>query len=385
MQETILPMHGDILVSVPNNPHLMTAYILTERGDWFEDEVSFLRNQYLAKGMKVLDIGANYGMYTLSLAKSVGTQGRIWAIEPASKTVEHLRRSLQLNGFEHVELLPIGLSKTAGVASLYLSENAELNSMALLSQGGEDCEQIQIQTLDETWNALGRPAFDFIKMDAEGEEINIINAGSETLAATSPLLMYELKHGDVVNIALITALMEQGYWSYRLIPGLNVLVPFNHEEPHDPYLLNLFACKSDTRAELDRKGIIVSVATDGVNANPCTLPKLDYLSNLGPPPLDSGYGQVFSLYVNSRRTDLSNSHRMGYLDAALNSALSFVNTGALPLHQLSTIARIAYDAGMRAFGNEVLNTCLDALKEGGRLDVAEAFVPPNADFENLDV
>ena len=38
----------------------------------------------------VIDIGANYGVYALSMARAVGPAGRVWAFEPASGTASLL-------------------------------------------------------------------------------------------------------------------------------------------------------------------------------------------------------------------------------------------------------------------------------------------------------
>ena len=74
----------------------------------------------------------------------------------------------------------------------------------------------------------------------------------------SPLILFELKHVDNINLPLINRFRSMGYNCYRLLPGLNVLIPFNPEAPFDGYLLNLFCCKQDKAEQLERQGIIVS-------------------------------------------------------------------------------------------------------------------------------
>ncbi len=67
-----------VSVVVPDSFDLITPYVLFEQQDWFEDEISFLR-RLLQAGEKAIDIGANYGVYTLSMAQAVGPSGTIWA------------------------------------------------------------------------------------------------------------------------------------------------------------------------------------------------------------------------------------------------------------------------------------------------------------------
>src|SRR5262249_20657349 len=56
---------GEICVSTE---HSVTTYVLIEQEDWFEREIAFVR-RLLQPGMRVIDIGANYGTYTLTMAQ----------------------------------------------------------------------------------------------------------------------------------------------------------------------------------------------------------------------------------------------------------------------------------------------------------------------------
>src|SRR5438045_9793085 len=61
--------------------------------------------QYLARtvnsGMTVIDVGANFGYFTLLLADIVGTKGGVIAVEPNTSATALLRETIMLNGFEH--------------------------------------------------------------------------------------------------------------------------------------------------------------------------------------------------------------------------------------------------------------------------------------------
>lgn len=84
----------------------------------------------------VLPIGANYGLFTLSMAKVVGREGHVWAFEPASSTASYLERSIAENGLANVTLRKAGLSARAGVAELSLNANAELNGITRSGEAG---------------------------------------------------------------------------------------------------------------------------------------------------------------------------------------------------------------------------------------------------------
>ena len=103
-------MVDGIKVVVPDSLDLITPYVLREQLDWFEDEIRFLRRM-LQPGQQIVDIGANYGVYTLSIAKVVGSSGHVWSFEPAATTAALLNQSIAANNFDQVTLEQCALSE----------------------------------------------------------------------------------------------------------------------------------------------------------------------------------------------------------------------------------------------------------------------------------
>jgi tRNA A58 N-methylase Trm61 len=126
---TTLSMTDGTAIVVPNSVDLITPYVLREQADWFEDEIGFLR-RLLLPGDQLIDIGANYGVYALSLARAVGPGGRVWAFEPASSTAGLLVESVRANGFAQLVVDQRAVSSAPGKARLALNANSELNSLA---------------------------------------------------------------------------------------------------------------------------------------------------------------------------------------------------------------------------------------------------------------
>jgi len=254
-RKIFLPFEGNLKIQVPDSLELITPYVIREQWDWFEDEIKFLR-KILQPGEQIIDIGANYGTYTLSIAKAVGHHGKVWAFEPASTTAECLRASISENGFQNVVLEQSALSIAPGKASLSLNSNSELNAIVKDAKSSNS-EEVPVVTLDERLDRYGWRNISFMKIDAEGEEENILAGGGRFFASESPLVEFEYKAGREVNVGLVEAFAKQGYSSYRLVPGLDFLVPFPPGSIADGYLLNLFCCKPDRAAELQRRGILV--------------------------------------------------------------------------------------------------------------------------------
>ena len=153
--------------------------------------------QYLAgciqPGMTVIDVGANYGYYTLLSADAVGEAGRVIAVEPNPDAVRLLTQSVLLNGHAaRTRIVPSALGASAGQRLLFVPsyepKNATLVDRTDLT-GGHTIE-VSTVTLDEI--ALSVPKVGLVKIDAEGAEQEIV-AGMRgpSMGARQPMLVLE--------------------------------------------------------------------------------------------------------------------------------------------------------------------------------------------------
>jgi FkbM family methyltransferase len=397
-KEFIAEIPVGVKVVVPDSLHLITPYVLKEQGDWFEDEIKFIRI-LLLQGQKCIDIGANYGTYTLSMAQVVGKMGGVWAFEPASETAGFLQKSIDLNGFSQVALSQVALSFESGNATLELNANSELNS---LSRGTESSigasEIVPVTTLDECLVKYAWEAIEFLKIDAEGEEQNILRGGELFFSRLSPLVEFELKAGADIHLELVRAFESMGYESYRLVPGLNILIPFDEKAPVDGYLLNLFCCKADRAAELFARGLLIRKSDldiysegefclesghhwrVGLSALPYAS-ELDLLwtesLSLEPcPELE----QAITCYLFSQDTE--QSHVLRYL--ALEQSFSLLGKlcAEKPLYlRLATLARVARDFGERALAVQALNELTNHISKTNEINPREPFLSPSRRLE----
>jgi hypothetical protein len=62
--------------------------------------------------------------------------------------------------------------------------------------------------------------------------------------------------------------LELEYRSYRLVPGLNLLVPFDDKGTIDGYLFNLFCCKPERAARLAAQGFLVESQANQYSSSP---------------------------------------------------------------------------------------------------------------------
>lgn len=391
---TSITIVNDVSVTVPASPKFMTNFVLKEQNDWFEDEIDFIRH-FIRSGMRVVDIGANYGLYTLTIANIIGDSGKLWAFEPTKTTAECLKKSIAANNFNNIKLIELGLSNRIGKAKFYTSQNSELNSLSkdANSNLNNKVEEISLLTLDHSMHKYGWSNIDFIKLDAEGEEINILKKGKKALSSLSPLIMFELKHGNSINLPLVTRFKNMGYECYRLIPGLNILIPFDSNLPFDGYLLNLFCCKEDRATLLEGEGIIVrnwaekkvdnnSLAQEYVSKLAFSESLNNYISPVKESDSDE-YLEILSLYIMSLSKDASSSDRVGYLMSSLKTIQSIVTKGESRIERLVTYSRIAFDAGERALAIKILSYLIEQYSINISYKIKEIFLPASQRYDDI--
>lgn len=270
LAEFAVPLVDGIRILVQDDLRQITPYVLIEQSDWFEDELRFLRH-WLRPGQRVVDIGANHGVYSLCCARAVGPHGKVWAFEPAPATADRLAASAELNGLSQVHIERSAVSGTEGRALLAVGAHSELNELmrpaapavdatageAVLAPTAAQSVDVALVTLDDSARRLGWEHIDLLKIDAEGEEAAILDGGEHFLTQQSPLVMFEVRAGRDLHLHLVGRFAQLGYACYRLVPGLNLLVPFDAAGRPDDFLLNLFALKPDRAADLARSGHLV--------------------------------------------------------------------------------------------------------------------------------
>jgi FkbM family methyltransferase len=397
VETAVLTLVDGVRIVVPDSLDLITPYVLREQQDFFEDELKFVR-KLLGPGQKVIDIGANYGVYSLPMAQKVGPSGHVWAFEPTSSTAQILAKGITENAFAHVTLVQRAVSNTPGLAQLALQRDPEANSIVHGEAGSIETETVSMVTLDECMDRYGWADIELVKIDAEGEENNIVRGGRRFFAVVSPLVQYELrKNATDMNFGLIREFAALGYDSYRLVPGLNILTTFDVGSNPDPYLLNLFCCKADRANRLSAQGLLVhSSPTDGTEAANLryhwrhTLAHLPYAATLASAWVaaeNAGNSTAvihgLSLYASSRDSVMPLSDRVGALEASYRVLKSLCDREPTFL-RLSSLARVAHDYGERAVSINALVQLLGYIHDSG-VDMSEPFLPPLERFDAISL
>jgi FkbM family methyltransferase len=151
---------------------------------------------YVEPGMVVFDVGANFGYYTLLLADLVGAAGKVYAVEPNPETAAYLRHSVTLNGVGNRTVIVEAAAGSVDAPSVQLCapqgepKNSYVVSEAQAAAVPDGTSYVVPQvTIDGIVATAGR--VDFIKVDAEGAEGEIVTGMEDTLRRFKPILVLE--------------------------------------------------------------------------------------------------------------------------------------------------------------------------------------------------
>lgn len=191
-------------------------------GGNFKEKQTSATIENVREGDTCIDIGANFGYYTLVLSKLVGNSGKVYSFEPVKETVQVLRKVIQCNGITNVEVYDSAVSDKDGVAELRSCGAGDLD--ACLSGGIyiPDVLNWERQTTLETVNVISVDTFvktnnlervDFVKIDTQGLDILVLEGMKETINKCRPVIICECLGQE--NRDKITALFKSINYSYQ--------------------------------------------------------------------------------------------------------------------------------------------------------------------------
>ncbi len=190
--------------------------------DWhiyygFSDEVKDKLFSFIKPGDTVLDIGANMGETGLNFAKRVGAEGRVIGFEPDKDNFRRLTENVHLNQFENFHLVNKGLGDVPGGFLIKMNETEPGNagSKRIIGTSKSDSAEdmkVEIIRLDDFIGEAQIDKIDFIKMDVEGYEMNVLLGGKKVISKFKPKMFLELHDHKLI---------EQGYSGNQLLELLN--------------------------------------------------------------------------------------------------------------------------------------------------------------------
>jgi FkbM family methyltransferase len=166
-----------------------------EKGDFLPGHEDHILARFAPKeGNTVIDIGAHIGRYTITSSKQVGDSGKVVAIEADPDNFQLLKRNVTLNNLTNVLPLNYAVFSTRTRMKLYeQSASAKYNSVMLSrTRQTEKYAEVDADTLDNLLELNGINQVNWIKIDVEGAEFEVLKGATKTLSNENISLLIEI-------------------------------------------------------------------------------------------------------------------------------------------------------------------------------------------------
>jgi FkbM family methyltransferase len=183
-------------------------------------------SKYVNKESIVLDIGANIGTHTLWFAQN---SKLVIAFEPQRDVFQMLCANMALNSIQNADCKQLGVGSTREIIEVAFIDPETENNFGGLSLKDHSIEKVREETgirdLDGEKIAIcriddiGLQKCDFIKIDVEGMEPEVLKGGRKTILELRPYIYIEVdreKNWDFIN----DLLFEYNYIAHESLPPL---------------------------------------------------------------------------------------------------------------------------------------------------------------------
>lgn len=207
------------------------SYILKYQKFYEYIALDYVSDKYLKKGMVYLDCGANIGNHTIYFAK-IAKAAHIYSFEAIPQTYKKLRKNLELNGLlrpknmpsnEKYDMMPIietynyALGAKKGKAKISYYDEKNLGSTAVSVSDEGNLPMVRID--DFKFRHI-----DFVKIDVEGFEADVLQGMTELLKKDRPVVWVEIFPENLEKVNGI--LNDMGYYKEEKFWGENYIFKF---------------------------------------------------------------------------------------------------------------------------------------------------------------
>jgi len=173
----------------------------------------------IQNGWTVIDIGAALGDFTIYAAKKIG-HGTVYAYEPSPTSFALLNENIRLNDVQNLHPSQVAVSGHAG--TLFLDTSARESVLVRTAPLAPDASRKEVSaiTLDQVFEQTGVTQCDFLKIDTEGAEFDILfNASDSTLRNIRHICLEYHDHVTNHTHADLAAFLEQHGFAVTIHPN----------------------------------------------------------------------------------------------------------------------------------------------------------------------
>lgn len=186
----------------------LTAAVVTALARWtpyLESEMCGLRS-LVRPGSVCVDIGSAAGLYTMTLSRLAGTDGQVHSVEPLPFTHLFWTRVLAAarSGNVRHHTVALGVEPGAETMSVPIGRYGLVTGRSFLNRravgpdpnaefAGHIAVTVVVDTLDELCEREAMSRLDFVKIDVEGAELQVLEGGQRVIETHQPVMLIEIE------------------------------------------------------------------------------------------------------------------------------------------------------------------------------------------------
>lgn len=181
---------------------------------YFEDGILKLIKNNSNKESVFLDIGANIGQHSFWASHFFK---KVYAFEPITPLFEQINKTLLRNDFFNIQVFNYGIGDKKEILPIYSNKSNMGASSILINENKEKKQDIKIISLDQEIEKIGIEKVDFIKIDVEGFEHNVLLGIQEIVKKYNPKILIEFspmfydKKNESISKKIYDYFIENGY------------------------------------------------------------------------------------------------------------------------------------------------------------------------------
>lgn len=232
--------HGSMIVNrndfcqAPNGGLYGVGYQLLETSSFDQSEVDFAlallerRQHFYGDGLVAIDCGANIGVHTIEWARLMTNWGTVYSFEAQQPIFYALAGNVALNNCLNVVAKHCAVGAECGAIDIVLPDynvpasygSLELRQTERSEFIGQELSAANVHSVPMiSIDALALPRLDFLKIDVEGMEVDVLLGASNTIQQSHPIIICEVIKSDRDRINQL--LEGKGYQCFPM--GINIL------------------------------------------------------------------------------------------------------------------------------------------------------------------
>jgi FkbM family methyltransferase len=182
------PITGNFRLKLDTSNFIDSCIYYT--GD-YEPYLKLHYKELIKQGDTVLDVGANIGFHSMYFAELVGKAGKVLSFEPIEVNFNAFKSNLQLNDFPQIMANNIALGNENEDLAIHLDIDEQNPGAFNLLAPGDKNYTVKCEKGDDFLKTNGIEKVNFIKIDVEGYEYEVMKGMKHYIQLSRPIINFE--------------------------------------------------------------------------------------------------------------------------------------------------------------------------------------------------